>query len=320
MDPRPDPPMTPAAAEQPPPRPELPPPDFAHHPVAESKKRLPVLRRAARRSAATVVWMLKRVAFLVIVLLTGAAVFEVLVVPIIDNDDRVVAFLALWLVMAYLILPRVQRMLARIYVPDYFIGRTRTNEGLLGDPVNLAAMGGEQELVRAMENAGWTRADDLSFRSGVRIVRSTLLRRRYPAAPVSPLFLFTRKQDLAFEQEIIGKPSRRHHVRFWRCPEGWYMPGGLYADWIGAGTYDRSVGLSLFTLQITHKIGEDVDLERDYIVHTLEHSGAVASVRWVENYFSGYHSRNGGGDMISTDGNLPIIHLKEERAEPSAAA
>jgi hypothetical protein len=29
-------------------------------------------------------------------------------------------------------------------------------------------------------------------------------------------------------------------------------PGGLAVDWPAAGTYDRSVGLSLFTLQITH--------------------------------------------------------------------
>ncbi len=279
-----------------------------------------MLRRAGHRSAATVLWMVKRIALLLGIALTGWAVFELLIVPIIEDDDPIGAFLALWIVMAYVLLPRLQRLLAKIYVPDYFVGRARTSEGLLGDPINLAVIGTEQALLQALHDGGWTRADDLTFRSGLRLVRCTILRRRYPAAPVSPLFMFTRKQDFAFEQEIPGKPSRRHHVRFWKCPEGWYMPGGLHADWIGAGTYDRSVGLSAFTLQITHKIGEDTDRERDHVLHTMEEAGGVAAVRWVQDYFSGYHARNGGGDAISTDGNLPVIHVKEPAARGSGTS
>ena len=293
-------------------------PDFGRRRLPAEGPRPSALRRFEHGSAATVLWMLKRIGLLLAAVASGWAVFEFLIVPIIDDDDRIGAFLVLWLVLAYVLLPRVQRVLAKIYVPDYFVGRTRTNEGLLGDPVNLAVIGTEEALLDAMADAGWTRADDLTFRSGLRLVRCTILRRRYPAAPVSPLFLFSRKQDYAFEQEIPGKPSRRHHVRFWKCPEGWYMPGGLSADFVGAGTYDRSVGFSLFTLQITHKIGEDTDLERDHILQTMEQAGGVTSVHWVENYFSGYHSRNGGGDAISTDGNLPVIHVRKpvESAQP----
>jgi hypothetical protein len=268
-------------------------------------------RHTARRWAATVGLLLKRILMAVVLVVVGLVVFELLVVPILDDDDPVLAFLALWLVMAYVLLPRVQRILTKIYVPDYFVGRTRTGDGLLGDPVNLAFNGSERALLAGMTDAGWTRADELSLRTGSRIVRCTVLRRRYLGAPVSPLYLFSRKQDFAFEQEIAGNPSRRHHVRFWKCPPGWYMPGGLHADWVGAGTYDRSVGFSLFTLQVTHKIGEMIDEERDYILRTIEEAGAVESVRWVENYFSGYHTRNGGGDAISTDGNLPVVELKE---------
>ncbi len=269
------------------------------------------LHRVEHRSEATVVWLAKRMALLLAILLTGWAVFELFVVPIIEDRDPIGAFLGLWVVSAYVLLPRLQRLLARIYVPDYFVGRARTSEGLLGDPINLAVVGSGEALLHTMENAGWTRADDLTFRTGLRLVRCTLIQRPYAAAPVSPLFMFTRKQDLAFEQEIPGRPSRRHHVRFWRCPEGWYMPGGVHADWIGAATFDRRVGLSAFTLQITHKIGEDTDLERDHVLHTMERAGGVAGVRWIRDYFSGYHTRNGGGDAISTDGNLPLIRLRE---------
>jgi LssY C-terminus len=286
-------------------------PDFGRRGRAGQAQGRTTLRRVIHDSGATVLLWVKRITLLVVVLLTGWAVYEYLILQIVEDRDPIGAFLALWLLSAYVFLPRLQRVLTKIYVPDYFVGRARTSEGLLGDPVNLAVLGTEDDLVRTMLAGGWTRADDLSFKSGLRLVRCTLLQRRYPAAPVSPLFLFGRRQDLAFEQEIVGKPSRRHHVRFWKCPDGWYMPGGLRVDWVAAGTYDRSVGFSVFTLQITHKIGEDTDLERDHILRTMEQAGGVTSVHWVQDYFSGYHARNGGGDAISTDGNLPVVRVRE---------
>ncbi|MGI8954962.1 MAG: LssY C-terminal domain-containing protein [Nocardioidaceae bacterium] len=71
----------------------------------------------------------------------------------------------------------------------------------------------ETQLLQAMTGAGWTRADELAVRSSLRLIRRTIVQRRYPAAPVSSLFLFARKQDLAFEQEVPGRPSQQslHH-------------------------------------------------------------------------------------------------------------
>ena len=53
------------------------------------------------------------------------------------------------------------------------------------------------------------------------------------------------------------------------------------------------------------------DLERDYVVQTLGYTSPEASVRVLEGFMSGYNSRNGGGDQIRTDGNLPIVDLDE---------
>ena len=209
-----------------------------------------------------------------------------------------------WILLTYLLLPRLHRILTRVYVPGYFIGRTRTSDGLLGDPVNLALRGHEAQVHAAMARAGWTRADDLSLSSGMRILTSTLSRKSYTEAPVSPLHLFDRQQDFAYQQEVAGSPSKRHHVRFWRCPEGWLLPGGYAADWLAAGTYDKSVGLSLFTLQVTHKIEENTDIERDYIVQTVSAATPEVEVEVIEDFSTGYHSRNGGGDFIITDGDL----------------
>lgn len=219
-------------------------------------------------------------------------------------------FLAFWVLLAYLVLPRLHRILTTIYVPDYFIGRTRTSDGLLGDPVNLAFQGGGEQIRTALEAAGWTRADPVTLGSSWRIVASTLTRRSYDEAPVSPLFLFGRQQDFAYQQEVDGNPAQRHHVRFWRCPDDWLLPGGRRVDWLAAGTFDTSVGLSLFTLQVTHRIDADTDVERDHIVKTVTDADPRVVVDVIADFATGYHARNGGGDSIRTDGDLPIVDVR----------
>lgn len=222
-----------------------------------------------------------------------------------------------WAMVAYLVLPRLQTLLTAVYVPGYFIARTRTSDGLLGDPVNLAVDGTALQIHGAMTACGWVLADDVTVRSSWGIVVSSVLRRSYPAAPVSPLRLFGRMQCLAYQLEVEGNAAQRHHVRFWRCPDGWLLPGGHRVQWLGAGTYDRAVGMSLFTLQVTHKIDADIDVERDYIVDSIRFHVSAARVRVLENFSTGYLSRNGGGDEIRTDGDLPVVDL---RAVPVPAA
>ncbi|MGZ4437277.1 MAG: LssY C-terminal domain-containing protein [Nocardioidaceae bacterium] len=231
-------------------------------------------------------------------------------------DWRLVLLLVFWVLVAYLVLPRLHRILTSIYLPSYFIGRTRTSDGLLGDPVNLALRGDEDQLQEVMRTAGWVRADDLSLASGMKIVSTTLRRTSYAEAPVSPLVLFDRPQDLAYQQEVAGNPAKRHHVRFWRCPDGWMLPGGYAVDWLAAGTYDRSVGLSLWTFQVTHRIEQEVDIERDFIVDSMLGASPLVSVHRIENFSTGYHSRNGGGDRIVTDGDLPVLDLTRVVAAP----
>jgi hypothetical protein len=229
---------------------------------------------------------------------------------------QIAFFVLFWAVLAYLVLPRLHRILTTLYVPNYFIGRARTSDGLLGDPINLALLGDEEQLDRAMREAGWTKADALTLRSAGRIIRSTVLRRSYDEAPVSPLLLFERQQDSAYQQEVQGNPAKRHHVRFWRCPDGWLLPGGHHVDWLAAGTFDRSVGFSLFTLQITHKIDANTDIERDHIVSTLTTADEAIDVRVIRDFSTGYHSRNGGGDAIVTDGDLPVVDLRALAVAP----
>ena len=223
----------------------------------------------------------------------------------------VVNSLLFWAVLAYLALPRLHQVLTWLYVPDYFIGRTRTPDGLLGDPVNLAVKGDEEDIHEAMVAAGWVRADPITLRSSWRIVISSLLRRSYPAAPVSNLMLFGRKQSFAYQKEVEGNPSQRHHIRFWYCPPGWSLPGGGHVDWLAAATYDRAVGLSVLTLQVTHKIDADIDIERNYVVDDVRWANETAELQIWPDVFTSYHDKNGGGDRVVTDGALHVLDLNE---------
>ena len=233
---------------------------------------------------------------------------------------KLVLLVFFYLLVAYLVLPRLHRVLTHLYLPGYFIGRARTSDGLLGDPVNIALLGEGAQIHEAMTAAGWTRADDVSLASGMRIVGTTLSRQSYAEAPVSPLRLFDRSQDFAYQQEVAGNPAKRHHVRFWRCPEGWMLPGGSPVGWLAAASYDRSVGLSLFTFQVTHRISQDVDAERDYTVASLTGGNPAASVDVIRHFSSGYHSRNGGGDAIVTDGDLPVVDVRSLRMPATPAS
>lgn len=216
-----------------------------------------------------------------------------------------------WAVAAYLALPRVHQLFTLFYVPDYFIGRSRTADGVLGDPVNLCVDGTEADIHGVMQAAGWSRSHEYSVRSVYRMIVSSLLRRSYPEAPISALFLFGRRQDFAYQQEVDGNPSQRHHVRFWRVPEGWLLPGGQNAEWLAAATYDRAVGLSAFTGQITHKIDEDIDIERDYVIDTVRFADPGSTVHVIQGFSTAYHHRNGGGDRVRTDGDMPILDVTD---------
>jgi hypothetical protein len=120
---------------------------------------------------------------------------------------------------------------------------------------------------------------------------------------VSNLYLWGRKEDLAFEQPVGDDPERRHHVRFWRSGEVDETDRPL---WIGAATYDMGVGFSHTTGQITHHIAPDVDAERDKLIDDLRRAGQLRQVVWIEHFHQVLRGYNGGGDPYHTDGRLAV--------------
>jgi hypothetical protein len=223
-------------------------------------------------------------------------------------DTKTLLLLALfWVMAAYVIVPQLWARHFRhhpFFEPAARL--TQTGDGHPGDPINIGLVGSEEDVLRAMAAAGWFPADPITLASSARIAADTVLHHPDNDAPVSNLFLFGRKQDLAFEQPLTGGPGRRHHVRFWRLDELYQGRNG----WLGAATFDTSVGLSHTTGQITHHIAPDVDAERDRLAQELQAAGVVQSVEWKDGFHAELEGRNGGGDPWHSDGRLLIVSLR----------
>lgn len=220
-----------------------------------------------------------------------------------------VLLLPSYALMAYVLLPASWRLQkTRIFETPVSMARvTYTAEGIPSDPLNVALVGTRLQVLSAMRAAGWHRADGISFRSGWRDARSVLFDRPYPTAPMSTQYLWNRPQDFAFEQTVGGSPRRRHHVRFWRVNSP-VSPGETL--WLGAATYDLSVGVSHFTGEVMHHIDPDVDAERDKLVFDLKRAGKLALIRQLEEFQARGPGQNGGGDVYRTDGRLMVCVLQ----------
>ena len=215
----------------------------------------------------------------------------------------VITLVAGWLLAAYVILPLLWRHYEHHPALENAPKTTVTSQGIPGDALNVGLIGTEEELVNAMLRSGWEPADPVTLRSSLKIARSVLRDRPYADAPVSSLFVFGRKQDLAFEKPVGDNASRRHHVRFWKSKE---LGRGDTPLWIGAVTFDRSVGLSHTTGQITHHIGPDIDAERDGLMADLHKGGWLTELFQVTGLGATLLAKNGGGDRYYTDGELTI--------------
>lgn len=212
---------------------------------------------------------------------------------------------ALYGALAYLAFPEYWTYRERDAAVGAFL--TRTPQGIPGDPINLRLEADRRLLIRAFAAAGWTAADALTWRTAAEIGESVLLDRRYAAAPVSTLLYEGRAQQLAFEKDATASPDSRHHVRFW--------PAERPDAWFGAATFDRDVGFSHDTGQVTHHIASDIDAERDGVLDQIAAAGFVGRRGYEDGVGATMDGRNGGGDLYVTDGRIGTAVLVQPRTD-----
>jgi hypothetical protein len=195
---------------------------------------------------------------------------------------------------------------------------TRTKQGIPGDPINFGLVGSKDDLDCVFAAAGWHAANPVTIKSSLKIVGSVAMRRPYDAAPVSALFYNGRKEDLAYELAAGHSADKRHHVRLWFVSR----TDGPSARplWLGSDSFDKGVGVSHYTLRVTHHIDADLDAERDFLAAALARTGRVIGDYQISGVGPTPLGRNGGGDPYFTDGDVEIEKLISGCATPASRA
>ncbi len=179
--------------------------------------------------------------------------------------------------------------------------------GVPSDPLNLRVTASGPQLATAFAAAGWYRADEIALITSIRITIDAILKRKYPSAPVSNLYLYGRHQDYAFERP--GSSVRqRDHVRFWNT--GQTAPDGR-SVWIGGATKDIAVEFSPTTHLPTHRIAANVDAERAQVVHDLSDSGWVVEQDWSPGWGHPVEMKNAMDDPWHSDGRIVELKLAD---------
>ncbi|RDL51429.1 hypothetical protein BLJAPNOD_02563 [Ensifer sp. M14] len=221
------------------------------------------------------------------------------------------AGLIAYLLISYFLLPDLWLFRDRSRIDGLSSMVTTTEQDIPGDPINVGLVGSKEQVIRAFAAAGWDPADKITLRSSVDIGLSVVLDRPDLDAPVSPLFFEGRKQDLAFEKPVGKSADERNHVRFWLSNEAAEGGGSL---WLGSASFDRGVGFSHDTGQITHHIGPDLDAERNLVMADLQKAGQIASTYEIPGIGATTTGRNGGGDPYFTDGKALVGVLGQATA------
>jgi hypothetical protein len=175
-----------------------------------------------------------------------------------------------------------------------------------GDPLNLVLIGNANELMPAFVRRDWHRVEDTYWGSIWKTLGSFFFGKRYRYSPVSNLYLFGRKQDIAL-QKARGTIHQRNHLRLWLTPIR------FQGKEVWVGSISRDIGVHFTTKPghfVTHKIDEDIDEVRNSFGEDMLFSQGLKKLGWAKGMpaVSSEKPRlNLGGDPYFTDGLLLVL-------------
>lgn len=179
------------------------------------------------------------------------------------------------------------------------------SENLAGqkmEPISFVFIGSREKIVQIFKQAGWDLVDEPRRLANLyRLAAAALFNRSYIGAPVTPAFLKTQPNALAFEKPTAAQTVRqRHHIRFW--PTEFFWRGAEV--WVATASFDD--GLRYL---IAHKIRPNIDVERDYIKSDLEKTGLIKEAEQIQ-LVEPLLGKNQSGDQFFTDGKTYLLLLK----------
>lgn len=189
---------------------------------------------------------------------------------------------------------------------------TPTN-GAPSDLTNLLFLGDERSLTTAFSAAGWAQTDQISGESVYGVMRSIVENQGYQEAPMSTLLLDGAEPAHTYAKTLDTFFSR-HHLRIFARPET--FAGATV--WTSSSTQDIGVGFATNSKTFIHLIDENIDAERDKVVHDLVITDCVDAVQYVERPWVPRDAHNATGDALLTDGRIAVIELNECEAPQRA--
>ena len=146
-----------------------------------------------------------------------------------------------------------------------------------GDPLNLVLVGDLEEVLASLSRGGWSFTHRISLDSAERMVGAAISGAPYTVAPVSPLYLFDRPQDLAL-QRARNSILQRNHLRLWLAPFRLRQK----AVWLGQISRDINIKPTLLSSTLTtHVIDPNVDEARESLLQSLLVKGVVQRFGFV---------------------------------------
>lgn len=185
--------------------------------------------------------------------------------------------------------------------------RVQDQSGDLGDMVNFALIGTEDQVKTAFQNAGWVAVDTTKGDAVVHGLLQTLQHQSYLEMPMSTLYLFGRPQDLSFARaDPITVAAERHHLRVWKAPET--VDGKTM--WVGSSTHDIGFEKDQRNNGVTHKIDPQIDKERDFLEQSFADAGNLAAAAYVTPTNPLTTAKTATGGSFESDGRIVVMVLK----------
>ena len=178
-----------------------------------------------------------------------------------------------------------------------------------GDPLNLILVGEPRVIYYAVLRAAWDETEVVTAASGFKTAMSFITGGEYRYSPVSSLYVFGRRQDIAL-QKIRSNIHERNHFRVWRAP----MTFQDKPVWIGQISRDIGVRFTRKTIT-THKIDPDVDETREFLLENLAYHQVLAKFAYVGGVGAAAIDRpraNLTGDPYFTDGLRVVLWIADE--------
>lgn len=179
---------------------------------------------------------------------------------------------------------------------------SETLTGARMEPINFVYVGYEDQITKLFKRNGWAKADPSTLGNTLKAVAVGFQGRQYLTAPVTPSYLNSKPENMAFEKSTeLHSLRQRHHTRIWRTD---YALADGRPIWVATASFDEGIEFAGSTKLPTHHIDPNIDAERAFITKSLGVNEKLLKIVTPQL------GKNASGDGFFTDGKAEFIDLQ----------